>query len=195
MQPLPVTAATLTLALSVSFALAAVSLDATVDTYEVSGTTFPQIMRSLQENAPYIERTKRRHYGVTRLSFTQEATFQEARDGCELLSNDIGLKVEMVLPEWIDRDRAADGVAARWDRLSESIAAHEERHVAIAQDYLRRMRRELDRAMTAPTCERLRAMIRTRMEALIEQHRAAQEGFDEEVRQQNAGSGEAGQRG
>ena len=186
MRPFAITSIALAAVAAVPLAFATVALDATVDTYEVRGTTFNAIMRSLNENAPFIERTQRRHYGVTRISFTQEATFQETRAGCELLSNDIDLRIEMMLPEWVDRDDAPEAVAVKWDRLSESIARHEEQHVAIAQEYLRRMRNELDRAMTAPSCPELRVRIRDRMEALVEAHRAAQEAFDERVSQENA---------
>ena len=165
-----------------TLALADVSLTAVVETYEVQGSTFEEVLASLDRNAPLIARTGQRHYGVTRISFSQSATFQQALGECELLSNDIRLEIEMVLPEWPGAAKADPLVAARWTALSETIAAHEERHAEIAQDYLARMRAELDQPRTAEDCPTLKSEMNRRMDALVEEHRAAQEGFDEETR-------------
>lgn len=149
-----------------------------VETYDVRGTTYAQIIASLNKNAPYVERTKRRHYGVTEIAFRQNATYQTTPDGCELLGNEIDLELTMLLPVWLDRERATPAVAKRWDALRADIEAHEERHAQIARDYLARMRRQLDRPAVAEDCETLLSELRTRTDAMMGEHRDAQDAFD-----------------
>ena len=156
-----------------------VMTDAVVKRYPVEGTTMTAVLRSLSERSPLVERTGQRHYGVTRVAFEQSATFQEIPDGCELLSNDIDLKLEVVLPEWVDRDRAKPQLVRLWDKLEEDITQHEQRHVEIAQESHAEMREKLDRYITADTCDALRERVRSDLKTMIEEHRRRQLAFDE----------------
>ena len=159
--------------------LGEVMMDATVTRYPVEGTTMTAVLRSLSERSPLVERTGQRHYGVTRVAFEQSATFQEIPDGCELLSNDIELKIEVMLPEWVDRERAGPQLVRLWDRLEEDIVRHEARHVEIAQESHAEMREKLDRPIIAETCDALRERVRSDLREMIEEHRRRQIAFDE----------------
>ena len=153
--------------------------EAVIRTYEVTGSTYRELLASMRENGPLAERTGRRHFGITEVSFRQSFEYQRARGRCELLGTDIRLDMTIVLPEWTDRDGASDRTLRRWQKLYDDIVSHEERHAAIARDYLAKLRAETDRPVTATSCAALEAGLRASSQAVLDRHRCAQLAFDE----------------
>lgn len=159
-------------------ALPALAQEATVETYPVTGSTFAELLASMRENGPLAARTGRRHFGVTRIGWSQSWEYQRARGRCELLGTDIDLKLTIVLPEWTDREDATARTEERWERLYDDIVRHEERHAAIAREYLAKLREETDRPVSAPDCPALEAGLKAGSQAVLRQHRNAQRAFD-----------------
>ena len=155
--------------------------EAVIRTYDVTGRTYAELIASMRENGPFVERTGRRHWGITQTAFQQEWSYQEARGRCELLAARTELDLTITLPEWKERAGASDATIRRWERLKADIVAHEERHAAIARDYLERLRAETDRPVTAPTCAALEAGLRARSTIITDRHREAQLEFDRSV--------------
>ena len=153
--------------------------EAAIRTYPVTGSTYAELLASMRENGPLAERTGRRHFGVTEVSFRQSFDYQRARGRCELLGADITLDMTIVLPEWTERDGASTRTVERFERLYDDIVRHEERHAAIARDYLGRLRGEMDRPVTARSCSALEAGLRASSKAVLDRHRCAQLAFDE----------------
>ena len=166
------------LVLALAFSPTARAADATIRTYEVSGNTFRELLRSMRENGPFVERTGQRHYGVTETEFRQEWDYQRANGRCELLAARTELDLTIVLPEWADREGASPPTIRRWDRLRGDIERHEEQHAAIARDFLRKLEAETDRPVSAPTCAALEAGLKARSEAIMKRHRDAQAELD-----------------
>ena len=157
------------------------AVEPTVRYYEVTGTTFAELLASMRENGPFVERTGRRHYGITETSFRQSFRRQPALGRCELLEATVELDLTMVLPDWSDRNGATPATERRWERLEADIVAHEERHADIARRYLAKLRAEVDRPVTASTCAALDAGLRARSQVIIDRHREAQLEFDRSV--------------
>ena len=171
-------AATLVAPFAVPFATRAVAQEAAIRTYEVTGTTFRDVLASMRANGPLAERTGRRHYGVTEVGFRQSYDYQRARGRCELLGADIRLDLTIVLPEWSDREGASSRTVERYERLRADIVEHEERHAAIAREYLAKLEAEMDQPVSAPSCGALEAGLRARSKAVLDRHRCAQLAFD-----------------
>lgn len=164
--------------LALTLAAPAAAQEATVETYPVTGSTYRELLASMRENGPVAERTGRRHFGVTRIAWSQSWEYQRARGRCELLGTDIDLKLTIVLPEWTDREGATARTLERWERLYDDIVQHEERHAAIAREYLAKLRAETDRPVSAPDCPALEAGVKASSRAILRQHRNAQRAFD-----------------
>lgn len=156
--------------------------EATFRNYEVEGDTYAELIASMRQNGPFVERTGRRHWGITQTSFRQEWSYQRARGRCELLGATTELDISITLPRWADRERASDGTVRRWERLKADIVAHEKRHAEIAREYLGKLRAETDRPVSAPSCAALEAGLRARSQVITERHRKAQLDFDRSVR-------------
>ena len=163
-------------------AATAIAQEATVRTYPVTGTTYAELIASMRENGPFVERTGQRHYGITETGFRQEWSYQQAQGRCELLDARTELELTIVLPEWVDREGASASTRRRWDRIRKDIAQHERQHAEIAREYLAKLRAETDRPVSAPTCAALEAGLRARSQIIIDRHREAQAAFDRRVR-------------
>ena len=171
--------ALLALSLVLPVASPVAAQEAAIRTYEVTGSTYRDLLASMRENGPLAKRTGRRHFGVTEVSFRQSFDYQRARGRCELLGADIELDMTIVLPEWTDRSGASERTVERWQRIYDDIVAHEERHAAIARDYLAKLRAEMDRPVTARSCAALEAGLRASSKAVLDRHRCDQLAFDE----------------
>ena len=159
-------------------AAGAAAQEASVRTYPVMGSTYAELIASMRANSPFVERTRRRHFGITEIGFRQEWSYQSTQSRCELLEAETVLELTIVLPEWADREGASEATVRRYQALYDDIVAHEERHAAIAREYLAKLREETDRPVTAPTCAALEAGLRARSATIIERHRRAQLAFD-----------------
>ena len=170
--------ALLPIALVLSLAPPARAQEAAIRTYPITGSTYAELLASMRANSPFVERTRRRHFGITEIGFRQSWNYQFTAARCELLSADTSLELTIVLPEWTDREGASEATVRRYEELYERILAHEERHAEIAREYLVKLRAETDRPVTAPTCAALEAGLRARSQTIIDRHRAAQLAFD-----------------
>ena len=149
-----------------------------IETYDVRGSTYAELIASMRRNAPFVERTGQRHYGVTEVGFSPSWTFQPLSRGCELVSARVDLRLTMVLPRWVGRETADPALFARWTRLRDDIERHERLHADVALDYHRRLLDALDRPRTEATCERLNAVLTDEARVLVERHRNAQRAID-----------------
>ena len=156
----------------------AAAQEATIRTYPVTGSTFRELLASMRENGPFVERTGRTHFGITETSLGWTGSYQRTRAGCELLDVDVRLDLTIVLPEWTDRAGASARTIERWERLYDDIVQHEERHAEIAREYVGKLRDEIDRSVTATSCPALEAGLMARSKIVIDRHRNAQRTFD-----------------
>ena len=149
-----------------------------VETYEVYGSTFNELLASLAANGPLVERTGQRHFGVTEIGFRPSWTFKPLANGCQIVQAKVGIELTITLPRWGDRATADPDLRRRWDELRSDIVAHENAHAEIALDYLERMRAALNRPTRASNCDTLHATLTGRAQDLVERHRNAQRAFD-----------------
>lgn len=162
----------------VSFAASGARGETQVETYEVTGSSYAELIASMRANAPFVERTGQRHYGVTQVGFRPSWTFQPLRSGCELVSAKVDLELTVILPRWPGRALAPEALRGRWDELRADIEAHERLHSDMAETYHQRMVRALDRPRTAASCDRLNAVLTDEARRILERHRRAQRGID-----------------
>ena len=135
-------------------------------------------MRSIESVGPLADRTGRRHPGVTKVGFGPSWTVRPRSNGCDLVATKVDLRLRIVLPRWLGRDRAPAALRQRWDSLRDDVEQHERQHAAIARRWHATMLDELNQPRSARSCPALNAAMEARAKRLIERHRREQLALD-----------------
>ena len=146
--------------------------------YDVSGSTYSELLASMRRNGPLVGRTGRRHPGITEVGFRPRWTVRPEATRCVLVSGEVAIDLVMTVPRWPGRADAPPPLRRRWDALRDDIVAHERVHARIARDFLGRMRRALNRPTSASDCDALNALLTKRAQTIVDRHRVAQRSFD-----------------
>ncbi|WMS44869.1 DUF922 domain-containing protein [Acuticoccus sp. MNP-M23] len=153
--------------------------DVSVKTYKVSGTTLSTLERSLAIHGPAVPGLKGRAFAAVETSFMHSFDVNKTGASCRYNRNGrVGLRSEVILPEWRQRDRAAPELRVKWDIISQYAVIHEAGHIKISQKYARELESAYKRA-SAPTCEALEANMVKVANSILVRHGAEQQLFDE----------------
>ena len=152
--------------------------EATIERYDVRGSTYDELVRSMREGGPVSGRTGRSHYGITEVGFRPRWTLRPVDGGCELVSAVVDLDVRIVVPRWVGREAATSALRTRWDALRDDVERHERQHEAIARDWRERMFASLNEPARGASCDALSRTLTDRAQAIVDRHRDAQLRFD-----------------
>ena len=146
-----------------------------VDYYNVRGTTARQIDDEIRRRGP----NSGHALAVARIRMIPDVAYERSADGtCSYRKARVGVNAAVTLPRFIDRNRAAPGLRQAIDNLDEYARFHEAVHVAIAEEYARRIGAQLSALPPAASCEALDRGAAALSKALLNEHDKAQKKFD-----------------
>lgn len=155
----------------------AASLSKSYSYFDIGGRTVPDIERELERRGPKLNSTGRRHPGATRMEFKTRLGYAERKGRCAVVSVEVSVSAEMILPRW--RSGGADADTRNvWSALSADIKRHEESHVEIARNHARMLEQTLKGLRPGRTCEQMQARVQQTTDRVLEQHDFEQERFD-----------------
>ncbi|WP_342453227.1 DUF922 domain-containing Zn-dependent protease [Jiella mangrovi] len=146
--------------------------------FAVRGATLDELDRDLNRRGPFVSETGIRHPGATEVKFDGKVTYKATADGCAVDKTNLSLDLEMTLPRWVQSKRASAHTRLIWDTLEKDIRRHEQRHAAIAKNWLKRMESAIRNLRTEPTCPAMEAMVNTVTQRYLAGHERAQIEFD-----------------
>ena len=164
------------LAMSAGEARADVRLEETYSTYELRGLTPEALHGDLHRVA------KRDRDGLIDGEVAEDLhwnlRFVEAENSCQVSSDDIVLKLNVLLPTWVDQERANPAVREVWNNYFQQLKAHEDGHRKIAADAAERISK-LTHGATAPgPCKALERTLNDAAKQIVEESGKAQDQHD-----------------
>lgn len=111
--------------------------------------------------------------------------FVKAENSCQVSSDDIVLKLNILLPTWVDQERADPAVRSVWNNYFQQLKAHEDAHKKIAIDAAERISKQTHGATASGPCKALEGTLNDAANQIVEeseksqdQHDADQQPFD-----------------
>jgi predicted secreted Zn-dependent protease len=147
--------------------------------YEVTGLTHADIARSLRTGgrAAIGEPVRGWHQWSLRWSFR----FVSSPRGCEITESTVNLESTIILPEWVDRERADSALVADWDGYIGGLRTHENGHRDIAHRAAAEVQRTL-RRFIAPSCTTIERDANRAAREITDRHRRLNAEYDEKTR-------------
>lgn len=153
--------------------------DVSVRTYDVMGTTLSSLERSLATHGPQVPGLAGRAFAAVETRFLHNFEPVEGNGSCRYSRNGrVGIRSEVILPEWRQRDSAPPELQEKWDIISRYAVIHEAGHIRISQKYARKLEAAY-KAQTAPDCAALERKMEEVIAPIAAQHVAEQRRFDE----------------
>jgi len=153
--------------------------DVSVRTYDVMGTTMSALERSLSMHGPEVPGLAGRAFAAVETRFLHNFEPEQVGGRCRYSRGGrVGIRSEVILPEWRQRDSAPTDLQQKWDIISRYAVIHETGHIRISQKYARKLE-EAYKAQSAPTCAELERTMENVIAPIAAQHVAEQRRFDE----------------
>lgn len=153
--------------------------DVSVRTYDVMGTTMSALERSLSTHGPEVPGLVGRAFAAVETQFLHNFEPVETNGRCRYTrAGQVGLRSEVILPQWRQRDDAPSQLKQKWDIISTYAVIHEQGHIRISQKYARKLE-AVYKAQSAPTCEALERNMNAVIAPIAAAHIAEQRRFDE----------------
>lgn len=148
--------------------------------YHLKGLTVREIHHSLMHNAPredgqIIE-------GEVADQFT--VVFSSKLDGnaCRPSDELVTLKLNILLPKWLDKESASSTVRVAWSRYMDKLLAHENGHKQIAISAANAIHRIIHTASGTGPCKAFDAKIKRAAEKVITDAEERQEAWEENTK-------------
>lgn len=90
-------------------------------------------------------------------AISYQYTTSQRSGNCRLVSNDISLSIEYLLPKWKNEVFADLALQSRWKDWYKNLVAHEEQHGAHGEAAYESISRQFDQLDSEPSCEDLSA--------------------------------------
>lgn len=149
----------------------------TVNTYDVHGTTVNEIASDLDRNSPIVQ-DGRRLQGSTEWKIQTSYRWRIEGSRCVLDRFDATLKVEMILPHWVQPRRPPAQLLQQWSRYSAALRKHEDGHFEIGEDAQQEMLARAKSLGSAADCDILAQEIDDLVAAVIDAHHKLELDYD-----------------
>lgn len=146
-------------------------------TYKVSGAAISDLEDSLAIHGPVIREGEPRAFAAVETTFLHSFEPRPLGNGCLYGPGEVGLRSEVIVPDWIERAQADPEIGRRWDLLSGYALVHEQGHIAISQRYAKRLN-GVYRRVTAADCDALDRLVRHAIDPIAAAHARDQTEFD-----------------
>jgi predicted secreted Zn-dependent protease len=157
-------------------ARADVKLDVTYSTYQLRGLSKEAIHQDLHRVA------QKDGDGLIEGELTDDwdwnFRFAAAENSCRVSSDEIILKLNILLPAWEDQARADPALRSVWDSYFRELKAHEESHIKIAVDAAEQISKMIHGAMAAGSCVALERSLNRAVTQIVDSSERAQDRFD-----------------
>ncbi|RWA75379.1 MAG: DUF922 domain-containing protein [Mesorhizobium sp.] len=163
-------------AIGLGEARADVRLEETYSTYQLRGLTPEALHEDLHRVA------KRDRDGLVDGEVGEDLhwilRFVKAGNSCQVSSDDIVLKLNILLPTWVDQERADLAVRSVWDNYFQQLKAHEDGHRKIAIDAAERISKLTHGATASGPCKALERTLNDAANQIVEESGRAQDQHD-----------------
>ena len=156
----------------------AVEVQLTNASYAVTGTTAREVLYSLLESGP--REGGEVFFGLTETELDVRYDPNEIAGGCMIEDTEVDLRVVVTLPEWLPVTDVDPDLHRDWARFRRALAAHENRHRAIALGGAEAAYRAVA-GLYRPSCEEAITEARRRLERLGVEVSAAHRRYDTET--------------
>ena len=161
---------------AVSPAVADVKVEVANTPYELRGLTAKAIDEDIHRSA------KKEGEGIVEGEVNDEVSwaldFAESNGTCSVTSDNILLKLSVMMPVWVDEDRAPQNVRDSWNTYYRDLKTHEDGHKTIAMDAVNQISK-LTHGATAPgPCSAMKASLEKSARDIVEASEQAQERHD-----------------
>lgn len=149
-----------------------------VQTYQVNAPNLFGALEATQRHGPQLKGFEDRAFAAVVPSFF--TTFRPTQSGSVCRYNPGGrveLRTNIVFPDWRERERTGQTSAVQWDLITRYAFEHELVHVAIFQQYTRKLE-SLYRSLQASSCEALEERLKSGERVLWDEQLAKHEAFD-----------------
>ncbi|MEP6564699.1 MAG: DUF922 domain-containing protein [Mesorhizobium sp.] len=162
--------------LSAGEARSDVKLDVTYSTYQLRGLSRQAIHNDLHRVA------KRDGDGIIEGEVADhwDWNFRFAATGnsCQVTSDEIILKLRILLPTWVDDARADPATRTAWNNYFQELKAHEDGHKTIATDAAERISKLTHGATATGSCSALKQSLNRAAKQIVENAEEAQDQLD-----------------
>ncbi|WAP68585.1 DUF922 domain-containing Zn-dependent protease [Jiella pelagia] len=146
--------------------------------FAVRGSTLAELDNDLNRRGPFLAETGIRHPGATQVKFDGKVTYKRTPEGCAVDAAALSLDLEMTLPKWVQPKRVSARTKLIWDTLEKDIRRHENRHAAIAKNWLKRTESAIRNLRAEPNCSAMEEMVTVVTQRYLAGHERAQIEFD-----------------
>ena len=157
-------------------ARADVKLDVTYSTYQLRGLSLEAIHDDLHRVA------KRDRDGIIEGEVADhwdwKFKFTAAENSCRVSSDEIILKLNILLPAWVDEGRADPAVRVAWNTYFQELKAHEDGHKTIALDAAERITKMTHGATSPGSCTAMEQSLNRAAKQIVENAEKAQDQLD-----------------
>ena len=112
------------------------------------------------------------------MKFDGKVTYKRTSGGCAVDKTSLALELHMYLPKWTPPKRATAQTVLVWRTLAADIRRHENRHAAIAREWLKRMEMAVRNLQPERTCDAMERMVNAVTQRYLARHERAQIEFD-----------------
>ena len=158
---------------------AAVEVEESVESYDISGSKAGQLKRAMKKLGP--REGGRRYAAYTAWILTWTYTFDERETECRFDSYEVRAAITMTLPRWEPGGGAPVELLERWERFIEALERHENGHARIALEAAR----SIDAAVSAlgprSSCDELEREADATARDKVERYRHRERRYDEET--------------
>ena len=155
-----------------------IQVNRTHATYAVTGETVEDVLRSLLERGP--REGDDIFFGLTETALDVRYDPNEISGGCIIEDTEVDLTLVVTLPEWMPEPGTDPALLRDWGRFRRALAAHEERHQAIALGGAEAAYRAVA-GLYRDSCEEAVAEARGRLEGLGVEVSAAHRRYDDDT--------------
>ncbi|MAZ82624.1 MAG: hypothetical protein CME90_03320 [Hoeflea sp.] len=146
--------------------------------YDVRGTDVQGLKNSIRLGGPLGGRA----FGLTNVVIEPQFAFMSDGVNCKTAKVQVNMDINMTLPQWDEARPVPASVSGQWKTLEDTVRAHEQMHVTIAEEFAARIEHVISTASSTDGCKALQAELTKKVRGLQMAHRFAQRAFDVEER-------------
>jgi predicted secreted Zn-dependent protease len=165
------------LAFASASALAQNSVIWTTNFYSVTGASFREIRRSIEQARPF----KDGFDADTRWTVRWRFNTAQTQSGCSCTSFSTTATIVTTMPRWTPPTDVAPEVKEQWTRFFVALAQHEAGHARFGLAAATEIQKQISQVGTQPDCDRLKAAINERSEKVVDDYRRREKEYDRET--------------
>jgi predicted secreted Zn-dependent protease len=162
---------------SVVAAQAEVKLDLKYSSYDVQGLNISEIHSNIDRRQENGAADVPDGSADDEMKWTID--LEQANGSCSVRDNEVALRIEVLLPTWVDEARAPETVRSSWNAYFAQLKAHEEQHKDIAVQTAQRLDALLKAAQAEGPCDPFREELNKRAEQVVADEQKEQDRFEQ----------------